>query len=749
MKNILLSLIFICCQTYIFGQEYDLAWAQTLMEPVGNDMEIIETSDGYYMFTGTAYNGTADIVVSKVDRFGNSQWAEYYGSSLSDESGNAIIEVLNNNYLVIGSKQSDLWILKVNSNGDTLWTKTIGETGITEKGMDITEYHENSFIITGSKFDPGDGNGSELWLVKIDSLGNLIWKKSYGTPAGSDIGVVVQTANDGSIIIGGTKFNPDNASWQEAWIIKTDANGDSLWSRKFLDSSFDVGSPVIITESDEIILLYNNYYPGHGDVALIKLNTNGDNIWSKYIYNQYSGYSLALNDNRLLFGGRANSSGFLFIADSLGDSLWSDIYTELYSCYSLINSFDDSIILLGTKDGFFTLVKLISTDLDINFNADKITGPLPLTCHFTDSSSIYVDNWQWDFENDGVIDSYEQYPTNTYFNEDSFSVKLVVSNGFLTDTLIKENYITTYFDTIANLYSIQDIPDDQGSWVKVKFARSAYDTDSLIFLKASSAELYTVEIDDGTGWTAAASTSAYGMPLYSVLVPTTKDSTSESKGLINFRVIAGMEEGNYVSQICSGYSVDNLKPSVPTGLFASLVSESKVKLKWLPNSETDFRFYTIYKNNNSQFESILQTIDTVFADLDVQIGKSYSYAIAATDHSGNESKLSEWVDIIVTGLEENSKIPNKYYLAQNYPNPFNPVTTIKYGLKKSGNVAITIFDVLGNKIKEIVNSYQNAGHHQISWPGENTKNEKVSSGVFFYQIITDEFKQNKKMLFIK
>ena len=112
---------------------------------------------------------------------------------------------------------------------------------------------------------------------------------------------------------------------------------------------------------------------------------------------------------------------------------------------------------------------------------------------------------------------------------------------------------------------------DQGGWVKVQFAGSAHDTDSLIFPKVTSAELYTVEIDDGSVWTAAATTAAYGKTYYLVLVPTTKDSTTESDGLINFRIIAAMNEGNFVSQEMMGYSVDNLVPAVPTGIIASLL----------------------------------------------------------------------------------------------------------------------------------------------------------------------------------
>ncbi|KAA3615341.1 MAG: T9SS C-terminal target domain-containing protein [Calditrichaeota bacterium] len=369
--------------------------------------------------------------------------------------------------------------------------------------------------------------------------------------------------------------------------------------------------------------------------------------------------------------------------------------------------------------------------------------------------SLYLssnDGFMLIFDDDGFIISGDSIKASIiFFPNDAgyYFTELIILSNDQDEEKVNIKMSGSYYLESPFLKIIKDIPDDQGGWVKVQFARSAFDTDSLIFPKTSSTEFYTIEINGGSGWTADATTAAYGKSLYSVLVPTTKDSTSESDGLIYFRVIAGMEEGNYVSQIDSGYSVDNLKPSVPNGLFASIIAESKVKLKWLPNSETDFKFYTIYRKVNSQFESIHQTIDTVFTDLTVQVEQSYSYAIASTDHSGNESSLSEAVEIVVTSLNEESVIPSKYYLAQNYPNPFNPETTIMYGLKNGGYVEIVIYDVLGNKIKDLVSGYKTAGHHQITWAGENDLNEKVSSGVFFYQIITNDFKQHKKMLLLK
>jgi hypothetical protein len=92
----------------------------------------------------------------------------------------------------------------------------------------------------------------------------------------------------------------------------------------------------------------------------------------------------------------------------------------------------------------------------------------------------------------------------------------------------------------------------------------------------------------------------------------------------------------------------------------------------------------------------------------------------------------------------NSNIPDKYDLFQNYPNPFNPVTTIKYAIPKSGIVTIIIYDITGREIQKLVNEQKQAGYYSVMFDGSN-----LSSGIYFYQIQTNDFVQVKKMVLIK
>jgi hypothetical protein len=89
-------------------------------------------------------------------------------------------------------------------------------------------------------------------------------------------------------------------------------------------------------------------------------------------------------------------------------------------------------------------------------------------------------------------------------------------------------------------------------------------------------------------------------------------------------------------------------------------------------------------------------------------------------------------------------IPEDYSVYKIYPNPFNPVTNIMYGLPENVNVKILIFDIYGNLVQTLINSYQTAGYHSLEWNASN-----YSSGLYFVRIIAGEFTNTQKLMLIK
>jgi type IX secretion system substrate protein len=95
------------------------------------------------------------------------------------------------------------------------------------------------------------------------------------------------------------------------------------------------------------------------------------------------------------------------------------------------------------------------------------------------------------------------------------------------------------------------------------------------------------------------------------------------------------------------------------------------------------------------------------------------------------------------------KPAKKYELSQNYPNPFNGTTTIPFELQKDGNVNITIYDVLGRKVKTLINQPYTFGKHTITWEGSDANSNEVSSGIYFYQIKSGEYSKTKRLLLLR
>ncbi len=105
----------------------------------------------------------------------------------------------------------------------------------------------------------------------------------------------------------------------------------------------------------------------------------------------------------------------------------------------------------------------------------------------------------------------------------------------------------------------------------------------------------------------------------------------------------------------------------------------------------------------------------------------------------------------VTGVNEDdiSSLPSKFELQQNYPNPFNPSTRISYQLPKASEVTIKIFNTLGQEVRTLVNTFENAGYKSVLWDSKDDNSNSVTSGIYFYEIIAGDYRELRKAVFMK
>lgn len=188
----------------------------------------------------------------------------------------------------------------------------------------------------------------------------------------------------------------------------------------------------------------------------------------------------------------------------------------------------------------------------------------------------------------------------------------------------------------------------------------------------------------------------------------------------------------------------------------SIAQQQFIRLGWSPNTESHLSHYKLYRDTEPGTIVYLATIeksDTIYTDTEIVEGKTYYYKLTAVDVQGFESGPSNEVMATIKAIpgedNENGTVLKQFELKQNYPNPFNPSTTIDYQVPEYTNVTITVYSVLGKEVRRLVNDYKEAGTYQVEWNGRDNEGSRISSGVYFYQMTTVNFKAVKKLMLQK
>ena len=294
---------------------------------------------------------------------------------------------------------------------------------------------------------------------------------------------------------------------------------------------------------------------------------------------------------------------------------------------------------------------------------------------------------------------------------------------------------------------IIDVPNDQGGRVYITVNRSVLDLED----HPAGLDIYTIQRLDSGNWVIIGSFGAQYSEQYIFEATTLQDSSSQNTELSTFRVTAQNFTYNFIfeSEVGSGYSLDNIAPSIPNGLMMTL-NENNLELIWDEVPDEDFQYYIVERDETAEFlnPQSFETETSYFFISDYDSEEDYFYRVSAVDYAGNISGHSSVIDA-TTLSNENLVIPKVYSLQQNYPNPFNPVTTLKYSLVKESLVKITIYDLMGNVITNLINQNQIAGYKSVQWNAMDNQGRQVPAGVYLYSIIAGDFTQTKKMVLLK
>jgi regulation of enolase protein 1 (concanavalin A-like superfamily) len=283
-----------------------------------------QTSDGGYIISGDTYSfgaGYHDVYLIKTDPDGNLLWQNTFGGS-GEEIGYSAQQTSDGGYIIagetgsFGAVKSDVYLIKTDPNGNLLWQKTFGGSEW-NVGYSVKETSDGGFIITGYTSSFGAGY-PDVYLVKTDPNGNLLWQKTFG---GSEDGwgLSVQQTSDGGFVIAGEIYSyiTDDS---DVYLIKTDPNGNLIWQKTFGGSSFDQGLSVQQTTDGGFIITgqTSSFDAGENDVYLIKTDPNGNLLWQKTFGGIYddSGCSVQqTSDGGFVIAGHINYAWWFISGD--------------------------------------------------------------------------------------------------------------------------------------------------------------------------------------------------------------------------------------------------------------------------------------------------------------------------------------------------------------------------------------------------------------------------------------------------
>jgi hypothetical protein len=443
---------------------------------------ITETLDGGYAIAGVTYstngdvtnapNGEGDFWIIKLNSLGEIQWDKTYGGS-KDDNARSITCSQDGGFVVTGFTYSDLndgdvsgfkgvcdtWVIKINSTGDLEWQKCLGGTNA-DGSWDVVTC-DDGYVITGFTYSndsdvTGNHGAEDIWLVKLDLLGNLVWQKCIGG-TGSEMAFSITKNIDGDFLLAGNT-NSSNGNMtgyygggSDAWVAKVDPLGNIIWSKSLGGSGADDFLAVIPTaDGNSLFYGYSNSTNGDaiGNVAgsswLVKVDPLGTLIWQKGFGGSGAEIGLDLietSDGGIALFGYTSSNDGDFSGNHGGYDSWAlKVFECQVSASNISASSCDSYTLNGqtyTASGTYTQVvqNAIGCDSTITLNLTINQSSSAQLNEVICGGSLYILNGT-------------SYGVNFQAPGDQFTINQVLQNSVGCDSLL--TVTVTYNPIVIN-----------------------------------------------------------------------------------------------------------------------------------------------------------------------------------------------------------------------------------------------------------------------------------------------------------
>ena len=645
--------------------------------------------------TNVLYTITFYILLSFPNALGQIQFELSVGGASQDEA-QSIIQTSDGGYAVagytfnFGAVNYDAYIIKIDASGVFQWSTTIG--GIwREQIFDIIQTSDGGYAVAGFTHPLGQGTDEDMYIVKLDSLGSFQWHKSIG---GFDFGErnrdyaysLIQTT-DGGYVLAGYTWRPVIGGYLMVYIVKIDENGDFQWSRVFGGTGVSIARSIIQTTDGGFAIAGYARISNADNFYIIKLDENGNIQWNTAVGGPLDdrAYSIIQTAD----GGYAIAGETLSYAFSGANQ---NMYIVKLDSIGILQW--TSVVGGNRRDVAYGIIQsddggYVAAGLTVSFGYNE-TWP-----------HIYIVKLD---ENGELIWSKTVGNTSSDF---AHSITKTNEGGFAVAGV---TYSYPTLPSVPNIYIVKF--DGEGNTCQ---------------------NIASPPSQEASGGSSLQPNLEYRFPSTFINEPT---------AIIN--------SGGNVLSICTFIPVELIS-------FISSISGNNVTLNWVTASEINNNGFEIEKQVGSREyalgnppggEAVWEKIGFVegngtttetnhysFEDKNVFAGKYY-YRLKQIDFDGT----FEYSDII----EVDVNIPAKFSLSQNYPNPFNPTTTIEYQIPSDGFVSLTIHNTIGQEVSSLVNENQQTGRYSVNFSAY-----KLPSGLYFYTLRSNGFKETRKMLLLK
>ncbi len=623
---------------------------------------------------------------------------------------------------------SDIFVVKYDSSGNVVWAKSASGTSLDE-GYSITVDANGNSYVTGYFYSPTitfdtatltSSGGGDIFIVKYDASGNVVWVKSAG----------------------GTYYDYGQS-------IAVDANGNSYVTGIFGSSTITFGSTTLTNSGDY-------------DVYIVKYDASGNVVWAKSA------------------GGTNEDKGYGIAVDAIGNSYvtgWFSSSTITFGSTTLTNSGSDDIFVVkyDSSGNVMRAKSAGGTSNDLGYGiAVDASGNSYVTGYFSSSTITFrarrlLNNGGYDVfvAKIGHSDQYRTFPADTSLS--ALAVKLQYSKGALKSPPNIATAIENVFKNISNVKKVGapflGIPQTDKNaakkyaWVVYKEASKGNELGQLytaIHTQGNARPLDSLRIE-----------GKKTIKLAKAITPSVKkkyNNTALEQGVaFNLNLLASNylitppDFGNLIldtAVVLAGRNLYGVKLTDVGKYFDSVMTYWDTLGVKNPDA---------YANLNDFVEKILRRINNGFAaPMDLT---NYGIDIAEVTRKKNKNPYAVYLggvkkasdvgivredtsagkssNLLQTSIIANT--PSAFALQQNYPNPFNPTTTIRFAVSGLGLVSLKVFDVLGREVATLLNNEaMEAGTHEVTFDAN-----RLTSGVYFYRITVGEFSETKKLLLMK